>query len=294
MDIASNRQRTEKESPALTIKCDFVDPAGFNELIMGRDGPRLYNRHDVYVGGSLMAYGEFSYSETVVFRQLVKTGNIVVEVGANIGAHTVDLARMVGPSGEVHAFEPQRLVFQALCANIALNQLTNVYTYQVGVGATQGAMQLPKVDPSQRFNYGGISLGRYEVAEDVRIVTIDSMDLIHCHFLKVDVEGMEHQVLSGAANTIATFRPVLYVENDRDDRSGQLLELIADFGYDAYWHIAPLYNPDNYAGNPHDVFGGLVSVNVLCFPKERSARVDGMPRVASSSDTWRAAATRQA
>lgn len=267
-------------------KCGFLDPNGFNELIDGRNGPRLYNRNDIYVGGSLAAYGEFSYSETEFFQQVVLEGNIVVEVGANIGAHTVDIARMVGPYGKVHAFEPQRLVFQVLCANLALNQLTNVYAYQAGVGASDGEMQVPDVDPHERMNYGGIPLGTYQVAETVRIVTVDSLDLAHCHMLKVDVEGMEVDVLTGAAGTIANYRPLMYVENDREQNSERLLTLIESYSYDAYWHFARLYNPENFARNPTDLFPGVSSINLLCIPKERPFKVAGPIRVESVRETW--------
>lgn len=273
-------------------KCEFLDPDGFNELVNGRDGPRLYNRNDIYVGGSLAAYGEFSYSETELFRQIVREGDIVVEVGANIGAHTVDLARMAGRYGQVHAFEPQRLVFQTLCANVALNQITNVYTYQVGVGSTAGEMHVPSVDPRERQNYGGIPLGSYDVAEPVRIVTLDSIDLPHCHLLKIDVEGMEAEVLQGAAKMIETYRPLMYVENDREENSHRLLSLIEGYSYTAYWHFARLYNAQNHAGNPEDLFPGVTSINVLCIPSERPFNVSGATKVASVNETWTQAAAR--
>ena len=87
----------------------------------------LYNEHDIYIGRSLDLYGEFSEGECDVFRQLIQPGWTVLELGANIGSHTVFLAKRVGPSGRVIAFEPQRIVFQTLCANIALNNLLNVF-----------------------------------------------------------------------------------------------------------------------------------------------------------------------
>jgi hypothetical protein len=107
-----------------------TDPGGFNELKMCKSGPMLFNKFDVYVGGSLQKYGEFSVGEQDLFHAILQRGELVVEVGANIGAHTIELARLVGPEGEVHAFEPQRIVFQTLCANLALNQLTNVNASQ--------------------------------------------------------------------------------------------------------------------------------------------------------------------
>lgn len=264
-----------------------LSPTGFNELSMCRSGPMVYNKNDVYVGGSLRKYGEFSVSEQVLFAQIVTEGMVVVEVGANIGAHTVELARMVGPRGEVHAFEPQRIVFQNLCANLALNQLTNVFARQVAVGAKPGKIMVPPVDPASRTNFGGISMGDFAAGEVVPLVTLDSLNLPVCHFLKADVEGMEVEVLTGAEHTIESFRPLMYLENDRADRSEELLTRIGHMDYVAYWHLARLFNPANFANDPIDIFPGIVSINVLCIPKEMRMAVDGLRRVSSPQDTWR-------
>ncbi len=178
-----------------------LDPNGFNELRMCSTGPMLYNKHDIYMGGSLQKYGEFSVGEQVIFSQVVSPGALVVEVGANIGAHTVELARLAGRDGEVHAFEPQRIVFQALCANLALNQCTNVFARQAAVGENAGTITVPPLDPAVRNNFGGVSLQGVTFGESVPLVTLDSLDLPACQLLKVDVEGMEVEVLKGSEQT---------------------------------------------------------------------------------------------
>jgi FkbM family methyltransferase len=264
-----------------------LDPNGFNELTLTRSGPMIYNKNDVYVGGSLQKYGEFSVSEQMLFTQVVRPEMLVVEVGANIGAHTIDLARMVGLDGEVHAFEPQRIVFQTLCANLALNQCVNVFARQMALGAAAGSIMVPPVQPSERNNFGGISLGEFAGGEAVALSTLDSLDLPACHFIKADVEGMEVDVLKGAEKTIDMYRPLMYVENDRAERSEELLTLIQQYGYVAYWHKALLFNADNFAGEPEDIFPGIVSINVLCVPKETRMVVDGLRQVTSAGDSWR-------
>ncbi len=264
-----------------------LDPAGFNELRMCRTGPMVYNKFDIYVGGSLKQYGEFSVGEQEAFRNLVTPGSIVVEVGANIGAHTVDLSRLVGPDGEVHAFEPQRIVFQTLCANLALNQCTNVFARQEAVGAELGTIVVPAVNPATRMNFGGVSLVNVAHGEPVRLVTLDSLDLPACHMLKVDVEGMEVEVLKGAGQTIQTYRPVMYLENDRDERSQELLSRVLDLDYAVYWHLPRIYRSDNFAGEKEDIFNGVVSVNILCIPNEVGTNVVGLRRVTTADDSWR-------
>src|SRR5579862_896137 len=103
----------------------------FNRLKDCRHGRMLFNVNDQYVGRSLDLYGEYSEGEIDFFKQVVQPGDTVLEIGANIGSHTVFFAKAVGREGTVQAFEPQRLIFQTLCANIALNNLENVKTYQV-------------------------------------------------------------------------------------------------------------------------------------------------------------------
>jgi len=264
-----------------------LDPNGFNELQMCSDGPMVYNRYDEYVGRSLQVYGDFSVAEGELFRRLVRPGAVVVEVGANIGAHTVALSRMTGPEGEVHAFEPQRIVFQTLCANLALNQCMNVFAHQAGVGAASGSIVVPPTDPATPTNFGGISLRAGGAGERVPLVTLDELGLRACHFLKADVEGMEFDVLKGGEQMIYQFRPVMFVENDREERSEALLQLIMDLGYVAYWHVAPLFNPANFAQKSENIFAVLASVNLLCVPEEASSRVEGLRQVQSPRETWR-------
>jgi FkbM family methyltransferase len=258
----------------------------FNQLAQTRYGPLLYNQFDKYVGGSIAAYGEFSEGEAAMFSQLVGQGHVVVEAGANIGAHTVYLAKLVSEQGAVFAFEPQRIVFQTLCANIALNQLVNVVTRQQGLGRQFGEMVLPNVDPRVENNFGGLSLLSKGAGEKVGIVTIDSLGLQRCNLIKVDVEGMEEEVISGAVNTIAKFRPLLYLENDRAEKSASLIRFLQSLNYRVWWHLSPLFNPDNFAKNSQNIFGGVVSINILCQPAESARPVAGLREILDANDRW--------
>ena len=265
-----------------------LDPAGFNRLRMCNTGPILYNRFDRYIGGCLHRYGEFSVGEQMLFEQLVGPGQVAVEIGANIGAHTVVLSRLVGPDGEVHAIEPQRIVFQTLCANLALNQCTNVYARHAALGAAAGTIAVPEPNPATEYNFGGVSLCAGDViGERVPLHTLDELDLPACHFLKADVEGMELEVLRGAVHTIDTYRPLMYLENDREDRSEALLRFVRDLGYVAYWHLPLLFNPANFDGEAEDIFPGIISVNIVCSPVEAGLEFQGLRRVVSTQETWR-------
>ena len=249
-----------------------------------RHGLMAYNINDSYIGRSFDCYGEFSPGETALFAQLVASGSLVIDVGANIGAHTLFLAQTTGPRGTVFAIEPQRVVYQLLCTNMALNEVGNVHAIRAGAGRAPGRAFVPIMDYARPENFGGVALVD-SGGEAVEIVTIDSLQLPACHFIKIDVEGHEQSVIAGAAATIARFQPVLYVENDRRQSSAALIRQIRELDYVCYWHSPPLFTPDNFYRNPTNIFRGIVSIDLLCLPKSDTRKVEGM-RPVTGPDDW--------
>ena len=252
-----------------------------------RHGKMLFLKRDKYIGRSLDVYGEFSELEGKLFSQIVRPGQTVVEVGANIGAHTVHLAKLVGPKGSVLAFEPQRVIFQILCANVAINELFNVRTFQAAAGGEAGSLKVPALDYAAENNFGGVSLRNAAAGEDVPVIALDSLNLPSLHMLKIDVEGMEADVLSGARGLIARHRPFMYVENDRKEKSEGLITLIGELGYDMWWHTPYLFNPDNFNKAGNNIFGTIVSVNLVCIPKESTSKLKGFLKVSGPADWWK-------
>lgn len=261
------------------------------KMVYCRYGRMLYPAKDLYVGKSLGLYGEFSEGEAAVFKALAGPGDVIVDIGANIGAHTVLFARIAGGGGAVLAFEPQPMLFQALNANLALNNIFNVKTERCGLGARGQVLYLPNLDYGDVHNFGGVSLDLVDEGIPVQVRSLDSCRVPKCALIKIDVEGMEQQVLEGAANTIHDLRPALYVENDRQEKSPDLIHLLLDMGYSLWWHVTPLFNPGNFAGNHVNEFGKTVSVNMLCLPAERPGAgatplTAGMTAVRGPDDWW--------
>jgi FkbM family methyltransferase len=256
-------------------------------LAQTRHGTMLYNPRDIYIGASIERYGEFSYLEAKLLVQLCGPGDTVIDVGANIGAHTIALSKRVGPEGFVYAFEPQRVVFQLLCANVALNGLTNVECVHAVCGPTPGEELLPDVRYDVRANFGSFGQAYFGSGRRVRRVTLDDYaEAARIALVKIDVEGMESAVIAGAGNLIGRHRPLLYVENDRPEKSPALIAQILALGYRLYWHLPPLFNPSNWRGEPADLWGGIVSVNMLCIPRECKAEVTSFREITSPQDRW--------
>jgi FkbM family methyltransferase len=249
-------------------------------------GPMMALAGDRYITRCLELYGEFSQGEWDLFAQVVKPGMTVVEVGANIGSHSVPLARACFP-GPLYLFEPQQRVFQILCANLALNGIENAIAYPEACSDEAGMVVVPPLNYGAVYNFGGVSV-QPDAADApgtrVRATPLDSLKLAACHILKIDVEGFEVQVVRGAAETIAKFRPLLYVENDRPAHQQELISLIAGMGYRLYWHTPSLVRPDNFNGCAENVFPGIVSVNMLCLPVERNTVVQDMTPI--DPDNW--------
>ena len=191
---------------------------------------------------------------------------VALDIGANIGAHTIAMSKMVGRTGMVYAFEPERIIFQTLAGNMAINSITNVYCFNKGVGKEKGTAFVPVFDYNTEDHYGVVELSKQGLP--VEIITIDSLSLPRCDFIKADVEGMELEVLQGAEKTIKEFNPVLYIENDRKEKAEDLMKYISSLEYNIYWHSPPLFNKQNFFGNSVNVFGESLSKNILCLPVE--------------------------
>lgn len=258
--------------------------SGFSRIATTRYGQFLYNPNDLYIGKSLERYGEAHEHEMQLLRQVCGPGSYVFDVGANVGDHTVPLAQHVGEKGFVFAFEPQRIVFQMLCGNVALNSLLNVECVHAAVGAEPGVVLIPEIDYGKEGNYGGVEVSTFTEGSAVRRLLLDDFSSIpRLDLIKIDVEGMECDALRGARKLLARFRPVLYVENDRLDRSAELIELLHALDYRAYWHLAPLFNENNFAGERENIFPNVVATNMLCVPKETPLDFSG-PAFPEASD----------
>lgn len=257
-----------------------IETGSFNVVVRGRDALYLANKNDAYVGRALIEYGEYAENEYAVFRSMVQPGNVVVEVGANLGAHTVRLAKQVTLQGRVIAYEPQPPIFQALCGTIALNGLMNTECYPYALGAETGTTVLPALDYRQPNNFGGMNIAQSAAqGHTVEIRKLDDVfTLGRLDFLKIDVEGMELDVLKGAEETIERLQPMLYFENDRADRSPELLAWVLGKGYRMWWHFPALYNPQNFFANAQNVFGAAASINVLALPPRVTADI-GLPEI---------------
>ena len=233
-------------------------------------GPMIVNRNDLYLGRSFIEYGEFLQGEIELLCALLNPGDLAIDCGANIGDTTLPLAKAVGKSGQVLAFEPAPFIFQMLCGNLAVNSLTNAEAYNNGVGNEKAFLVCAVGDPSKPDNFTAHRLTRQAVGHVTEVVLLDEWKLEECALLKIDVEGMELDVLKGAAQTIERCRPFIYFEAEKEGEAYDCLKFIEQFGYDHRLVEIPFYRENNWKQNPVNIFGDMVSSNILCTPKGKT------------------------
>ena len=233
-----------------------------------------------FIGKCFDLYGQYSESEIAMMRTFLREGSTVVDVGANIGDLTVPLSRIVGDSGRVYAIESHPDNFHILCANLALNSIRNTKAINVFVATSDNA------DTSSE------AWGEFAYVSptwNTQFLALDALDLAACDLIKVDVDGKELDVLQSGEMQIERYRPVLYFENDVREGSPELLSYAKDkLGYDLYWHPAPIFDENNFFGNPvnHWAPRVLLSLMVLGVPSEHKKAISGLRPIHDKNDWW--------
>jgi FkbM family methyltransferase len=256
-------------------------------LVHARHGLMLANPNDFFIGKAILEYGEYGEIEGQFLRELFVRPGAIVEIGANIGTHTLALARQAAQQQrEMFAFEPQPFVFQNLCANLALNGITNVRAWPWACGANTETVYFSSPDYNALGNFGGVSMHVSPAHQDIAIPCVRLDDVLADHpvgLMKIDVEGFELDVLRGAVDLLAASRPVLYLENDRVDKSQALIEWIWSQDYQLWWLISPLFNPANFFGTQENIYGDVGSCNMLALPRECGLAVTGLQEVTDAT-----------
>ncbi|NML42848.1 FkbM family methyltransferase [Ramlibacter sp. G-1-2-2] len=223
-------------------------------------GSMIVNRNDhatsaggVYgVGAQLFAASAFDPEEVALVRDLLSLrrqhfgpGVMAIDGGANIGVHTLEWARHMHGWGRVLAFEAQEYVFYALAGNLAINNCFNASARWSALGECEGFIDVPKPDYLRPGSYGSLEVRQrsntefigQQVSYDAKdcvstpMVDIDSLELERLDFVKIDVEGMELEVLRGARETLQRCKPIVMAEIIKSDLRA-LTAYLQEVGYE--------------------------------------------------------------
>lgn len=204
-------------------------------------GPMLVNRHDYRlvqgggygVGYQLLNTSSFDQEEVNFALQLLQTrrahfgaGVVAIDCGANVGVHTLEWAQFMHGWGEVIAFEAQERIFYALAGNITLNNCFNAKAIWAAVGAENGTIPVPVPNYFVPSSFGSLEIKKTTNTEFIgqqidyanekctvtQMLSIDGLGLKRLDFMKIDIEGMEMDALTGAEKSIVQFKPQLMIE----------------------------------------------------------------------------------
>lgn len=217
-------------------------------------GTFIVNRHCAYQAEVLIKTGrphiQDELNKILAIVNTLPDKCVAVDAGANIGLVTIPLAQLLTKkNGFIHAFEVQRMMSYALCGAVALNDLENVKVYNKALGSDAGKLKHQSLDYSKPQDFGLFSLTdqTIDTQETVEVLCLDSIDFKRLDFLKIDVEGMEIDVLKGSQALIKKHLPWCWVE---------------------YWQVGLEAIKAQFSGLPY-VFYKMDELNLLCAPSGR-------------------------
>jgi FkbM family methyltransferase len=230
-------------------------------------------------------------------RSLAGPGFRALDIGANLGYYTIVMARRAGPDGHVWAFEPNDGVARCLRASVRHNHLDNVDIHVTALGTTSGSAALD-VQSSPEFNVVRPHQTASPGAATVTVTRLDDLAPVAAirgvDFVKLDVEGMEADVLRGGARFFTDESPLIMTETRHGGQAHpELLSLLQAFGY-RLWRLVPaLQRLAPLAGDATD----LSSLNVFACRPDRAARLtasdslvdpatDRVPDVSGAFAAW--------
>jgi len=234
---------------------------GVDVEALTRFGARMHVRFPDTIQSYVYFFGVWEPSITAYMTATLSPGDIVIDIGANVGYDTLLASHLVGPRGEVHAIEASPHVYQRLIENLALNETANVTTYQEAVCASDCSVQVFLHDPC---NLGGttimpaVALRRAVTVEaTVRgrplAAIIPESTILSARLIKIDVEGAEWPVIDGFASLLPhlSSHTELLIEvsaeglNDHGSSIPAFLDLFRRAGFAAY-AIGNRYTVDTY------------------------------------------------
>jgi FkbM family methyltransferase len=163
--------------------------------------PLLTNVHDNGIGTSLFFQDRYAQARVSQIQEVVKEGDVVIDIGANIGYFTILLAKLVGPEGRVYAFEPDPRSFRLLRRTIKKNGWSHVIAEQKAVSNKAGEILLYQT-PSWTSN--ALVPGRENISTvRVPVITLDDTICEPVDFIKMDTDGSEPLIIQGAKKLIS-------------------------------------------------------------------------------------------
>jgi FkbM family methyltransferase len=173
--------------------------------------------------------GSYEYDKQLIFEKIITEGSVVFDLGAHVGFHTLLASVLVGSEGKVFAFEPMPKNLFYLKQHLSLNSITNVTLIEAAVSDCSGVVSFEESSCSFQ--------GRISSQGNLQVKTVSLDDLISKgeiptpDYLKIDVEGAEMQVFSGAKSLLKNAHPTILLATHGRDVHQQCCQLLTSLGY---------------------------------------------------------------
>jgi FkbM family methyltransferase len=180
--------------------------------------------------------GRWEPDSQKLFVRVIKPGNVVYDLGANNGLHSLLFANLVGNSGKVISFEPLKSNCNEIAENLQLNNIKNVDITSAAVGDSNGEVTFHLGMHDKQGSVVGIGLQTGQEVK-VKMITLDSFIAAGNpapHFIKIDIEGAESQALQGFSGKINEVRPLLYIELHTPEQDAKVGAFLLKHNYVAY------------------------------------------------------------
>lgn len=227
---------------------------------------------------AIFLFGHFEPGTVRFYQERIRPGDVILDIGANVGAHTLPLAQCVSPSGRVHAFEPTDFAFRKLLVNVSLNpDLTElIVANHMFLSANDGQHAPAAIYSSWPLlttteDAHPKHLGQLKATSGATTQTLDryclERGIDRVDWIKLDVDGNEFTVLQGAGQLLSSFKPKLlmelspYVSEEAGHSFADFMNYLFSFGYTVY----DLRNNDPLPSDPaklEALVGDGASINV--------------------------------
>jgi FkbM family methyltransferase len=173
--------------------------------------------------------GSYEYEQRLAFEKLIGVGSVVFDVGAHVGFYTLLSSRLVGPLGEVIAFEPLPRNLHYLREHLRLNRVENVRIIERALSDAEGEASFTEGENS--FNARISEEGKIKVKTAALDHLMESEGLPVPDFIKMDIEGAETMALRGARRTLEAHHPTIFLTTHGPDIHEDCVALLKDLGY---------------------------------------------------------------
>ncbi len=185
-------------------------------------------------------FGTFEFENTFLFFDLIKKGDIIVDIGANIGFYSLLAASKLQDGGKVYSFEPSKFIINELKSNIEINNYKNIEVFDFALSDSSGKKDFYRCEDDAYNSLLAKPMQKVVSIDSVDVITLDDFIMMNniskIDVIKIDAEGLDYEILKGAQQTIMNFKPIIFCEYNsyylNDKSKAEFIDYLERSGYE--------------------------------------------------------------